>query len=217
LFVDQHPLAPTCATCHGSHGAADAQNITAACGHCHSRTLEYFDESPHLKAVREGKMSECISCHGYHDTPPPSLALFDTACPTCHAAGSPGLATAQKLKTVLTQAQQTLETANTELAQVEHLAPTAIRFRPRLQQARAHYLEALPVQHALNVERVDDLARSARSISDDVRGAIHGIEQDRRLNLLWLGLVWMYVLFAVGVAYLYRRERKEQGTEAGRH
>jgi hypothetical protein len=217
LFVDQHPLAPTCATCHGSHGAADAQNITAACGHCHSRTLEYFDESPHLKAVREGKMSECISCHGYHDTPPPSLALFDTACPTCHAAGSSGLATAQKLKTVLTQAQQTLETASTELAQVEHLAPTAIRFRPRLQQARAHYLEALPVQHALNVERVDDLTRSARSISDDVRGAIHGIEQDRRLNLLWLGLVWMYVLFAVGVAYLYRRERKEQGTEAGRH
>jgi len=216
LFVDQHPLAPTCATCHGSHGAADVQGITAACGHCHSRTLEYFNQSPHHKAVQAGKMSECTSCHGFHDTPPPSLALFDTACPTCHAADSPGFATAQKLKTLLTQAQQELETAKVELAQVERLAPTAERFRPRLQQAQAHYLEALPVQHAMNIERVEDLTRSARSISEDVRGALHGIEQDRRLNLLWLALVWVYILFAAGVAYLYRRERQQQSREAGR-
>ncbi len=46
---------------------------------------------------------------------------------------------------------------------------------------------------------------------------VHGIEQDRRLSLLWLAVVWVYVLFAVGVAYLYRRERTQQGTEAGRH
>ncbi len=127
LFVDQHPLAPTCATCHGSHGAADAQNITAACGHCHSRTLEYFNESPHHKAVQDGKMSECISCHGYHDTPPPDLALFDTACPTCHAADSRGFATAQKLKTLLAQTQQSLETAAAELEHAERIAPTTAR------------------------------------------------------------------------------------------
>jgi Zn finger protein HypA/HybF involved in hydrogenase expression len=217
LFVDQHPLAPTCATCHGSHGASDVQGITAACGHCHSRTLEYFNESPHRKAVQDGKMSECVSCHGYHDTPAPNLTLLDTTCPACHAADSQGFATAQKLKAMLTQAQQSLETANLELVQIERIAPTAVRFRPRLQQARANYLEALPVQHALRVERVDDLTRSARSISEDVRSAIHGIEQDRRLSLLWLAVVWVYVLFTAGVAYLYRRERRQQGTQPGRH
>ncbi len=217
LFVDEHPMAPSCASCHGEHGAAppEAGSIARACGHCHQRTREYLEAGPHLKAVTEGAMTECVSCHGYHDIARPDRELFDRACPQCHAPDTPPFALGQKLKTILTQTESELTESSSELARLSELSPTVARLRPRLQQGWAHYNEVLPVQHALDLQRVGDLARSARSVGEEVRAAVHGAEQQHHVRLLLLGLVWFFVLFAVAVTYLYRsehaRERAEQG------
>jgi hypothetical protein len=217
LFDEEHPLAPTCATCHGAHGATAPQvgSISMVCGHCHNRVRQYFNDGPHRKAADEGKMSECVSCHGYHDTTEPDHALFDTTCPTCHATDSAGFAAAQKLKTLLSQTEESVATATDEIDQVAKISPTVVRYRPRLQQGWAHFLEALPVQHSLAVDRVADLTRSARSISDEVRGAVHGIREENRVRYLWLALAWVFILFAVGVAYAYRRERQRERQRHG--
>jgi hypothetical protein len=210
LLVDEHPRAPTCATCHGAHGttAPHIGAISKTCGHCHSRTLGYFNEGPHGRAAREGKMSECIGCHGYHDTAPPDRALFDIACRGCHAAGDSAVATGERLKILLSRAGESLQTAADEMAAVQTVSPTVVRLRPRLQQAHAYLMEALPVQHALDLERVDDLTRAARSISEDVRAAVHGVREDLRMRWLGLGVAWIFILFTAAVAYLYRRERR---------
>ena len=217
LFDEEHPLAPTCATCHGAHGATapEVGSISLVCGHCHMRTREYFNGSPHRKAVDEGKMSECVSCHGYHDTTHPDHTLFDTACPTCHAAESPGIAAAQRLKTLLSQAQDSVATADAEVTQTSATFPTVVRYRPRLQQGWAYFMEALPVQHSLSVDRVADLTRSTRSVSDEVRAAVHGIEGESRLRYLWLALAWVAILFAAAVASLYRRQRRREKPPEG--
>ena len=212
LFDDEHPLAPTCATCHGAHGATALQNgtIGTVCGQCHTRTREYFSASPHQRAADAGKMSECVSCHGYHDIARPDHTLFDTACPQCHAADSPALATAQKLKTLLTRANESLETSAAEMTRAQTVFPTVVRYRLRLQQATAYFMEALPVQHSLALDRVDDLTRNARSISEDVRASIHGVEQQRQVRYVGLGLVWIFILFAVGTAALFKRELRRR-------
>jgi hypothetical protein len=215
LFVDEHPAAPTCATCHGAHGASDVQ-VTKMCGHCHTRTREYFEQSPHRTAVQQGKMSDCVSCHGYHDIAPPSSHLFETSCPACHGGDQAASATAQKLKTLVDQASASLDTAANQLAAAEPMSPTLARFRPRLEQARALFMEALPVQHSLAVERVADLVRSARSITDEVRLAVHGVAEQSRLRYLWLAVVWVVILFAVGVTFLYQRERRARAQRGGR-
>jgi len=217
LFDEDHPLAPTCATCHGAHGATAPQvgSIGAVCGHCHARTREYFDQSPHRRAANEGKISECAGCHGYHDITPPDRALFDTTCPACHAADSAPFATAQQLKTMLSQTQDAVATAGEELAEAAKLMPTVSRYRPRLQQSWAYFMEALPVQHSLAVDRVADLTRSARSISDEVRDAAHGVKEDTQLRYLWLALAWVFILVAVGVTYLYRKERQRERAAPG--
>jgi hypothetical protein len=212
LFDDDHPLAPTCATCHGAHGATAPQagSIRMICGHCHARTREYFKAGPHRQAADEGKISECVSCHGDHDTTRPDRGLFDTACQRCHPADSAAFATGQKLKTLLSRADESLEACAGELARAEPLFPTVVRYRPRLQQAQAHFMEALPVQHSLNVERVDDLTRSARSIAEDVRASIHGVEQQSQLRYLELTLAWGAILSAVAVARLYLKEKRRE-------
>lgn len=217
LFVDEHPSAPTCATCHGTHGAVALQGVAVGevCGHCHSRTREYFNESPHKKAADEGKMSECTSCHGYHDTAPPDRILFDTACGRCHPVDSPPYLAGQKIKTMLTQTNESLQTAVGEMAEVEEVSPTVVRYRSRLQQARAYFMEALPVQHSLAADRVDDLTRNARSIGDEVRASVHGVQEEMRLRYVGLGVVWVCILFAGAVAYLYGRERQRARTQDG--
>ena len=217
LFDEEHPGAPTCATCHGAHGAVAPQagSINSVCGHCHARTRGYFNESPHRKAADDGKMSECISCHGYHDTVHPDRTLFDTACPSCHAADSPPFAIAQKLKTLLSQTEDAVATAGGEIAEAAKVSPTVARYRPRLQQSWAYFMEALPVQHSLAVDRVTDLTRAARFISDEVRGAVHGVEQENRLRYLWLAVAWVAILFTVAVTYRYRTERRRQREQHG--
>ena len=217
LFVDEHPAAPTCVTCHGAHGATAPHGgeIRTVCGHCHARTAQYLDQGPHGKAANEGKLSECVSCHGYHDTTEPDLTLFDTSCPTCHASDSPPATVAQKLKTLLVQANEALKSADENLAEEAKLSPTVVRLEPRLHQGWAYFREALPVQHSLALDRVGDLTRSARSISDEVEGAVHGAEQEGKLHYLLLAVAWMFILLAVGVTYLYRRERQQRRAATG--
>jgi len=216
LLDEEHPSAPTCATCHGAHGATAPQvgSIRAVCGHCHSRTREYFNQGPHRKPADEGQMPECVSCHGYHDTAEPDRGLFDTTCQGCHSVDSPALVAAQKLKTLLSRTQEALETAAADLAREQALSPAVARYRPRLQQARANFMEALPLQHSLAVDRVDDLTRSARSMAEEVQASIHGAEQESQLRYLALALAWLFILFTVGVAYRYRRQRQRERDHA---
>lgn len=212
LLIDRHPSAPTCATCHGAHGAVAPHvgSISAVCGHCHVRTREYFNDGPHAKATAEQQMSECISCHGYHDTVHPDRALFDEACGTCHAADSHAMAVGQKLKTVLSRSEEALESSGDALRRAERHFPSVARYRPRLQQARAYFLEALPVQHSLALERVEDLTRSARSVGEEIQASIHGVEQESSWRYVALALVWMFIVFTVSIAYLYRRDRRSE-------
>jgi hypothetical protein len=210
LFADNHPAAPTCPTCHGNHGAAGLQagSIIDVCGHCHERTREYFHEGPHGRAAQEGKMSECVSCHGYHDIVLPTSELFDTTCADCHAEDSAAFLEGQKLKTLLQRAHESLERAHLELERVERVAPIVGRQHSRLQQARASYMQALPVQHSLGVARVEELARHARSVAEEVRASVHGVEEDMRLRYVGLTLAWAFILFTAAVAYRYKQEQR---------
>jgi hypothetical protein len=187
--------------------------VSTVCGHCHQLAREYFNAGPHGEAAAAGKMSECVSCHGYHDIAPPDRSLFDTACVSCHGPESEPFAVGQKLKTILSRSSESLETAITELARQAVLSPSVARYRPRLQQARAHLMEAFPVQHALTTDRVEDLARNARSVTEEVWASLHGVEEERRVRYVGLAFCWAFILFAAGLTYLFLRERQQARDE----
>jgi hypothetical protein len=215
LSVADHPAAPSCADCHGAHGAtAMGASPRASCGHCHRRAQEYFDRGPHRAAVEAGRMENCISCHGDHETPVPTHQLFDTACRGCHAPESPAFADGQKLKAVLLQAAESVEKASRELAEAKQRFPTLSRFDTYLLQGRAYLMESLPVQHALAVDEVEDLARAARSVSDDVRSSIHGIRHTERIRYVELAVMWIFIVLASVTAVLLRAELQRRRTVA---
>ncbi len=70
-------VAPTCSTCHGSHGIRPvddpagkvaAENIPETCGSCHSFILAAFKDSVHANVKPEGdrKPPVCTNCHDSH-------------------------------------------------------------------------------------------------------------------------------------------------------
>jgi hypothetical protein len=94
LLENQDVRAPSCASCHGSHGAkppADSE-VVDVCGKCHTATQALYEESRH--ALVQAVSPKCWTCHGTHDVSLTSEALFlhDTpptyVCATCHEAGT---------------------------------------------------------------------------------------------------------------------------------
>lgn len=211
LLKEGNTKAPSCATCHGSHGAAPpgVEDVSKVCGTCHINERLFFNAGPHKKPMDEKKISECTSCHGNHDIAP-SGKLFETTCLRCHALDSKAVAEGQKLATLLVAAQQALEEAGRALNAAASQAYDVSPYRSRMIEARAYVIQALPVQHSLDLNRAEELSRRARSIAEDVRAQVHGLLGVRGLHVLGLALVWGYLILTLLVVLLYRRERRRR-------
>jgi len=96
--------APTCADCHGSHGAAPpgVESLVHVCSNCHVNTAEAYRESAHASTpdmrcgachegadeIPGGRQSGCAACHGTHAIPEPGAWMFTGEevghCGHCH-------------------------------------------------------------------------------------------------------------------------------------
>lgn len=82
--------APTCNTCHGSHGATPpgVDSVANVCAQCHVREADFFKASKKAAVFAAMGQGQCVVCHGNHDIQPPKdtwIGLDDKAiCSTCH-------------------------------------------------------------------------------------------------------------------------------------
>ncbi len=89
LLINQDMRAPTCASCHGSHGAKPPRSseVVGVCGKCHTATQTLYEQSRHAKLTVGPK---CWTCHGAHDVAQPDESRFfhpkppEIDCTTCH-------------------------------------------------------------------------------------------------------------------------------------
>ena len=84
--------------------------------------------------------------------------------------------------------------------------------------SRAAYLiwKRLPVQHSLAVARRRPDPQRALD-REDVRSSVYGVAQGRQLRYVGLAWSWIFLLFTVALAYLYkaptRRRRRAERAE----
>ncbi|MCX6155699.1 MAG: cytochrome c3 family protein [Candidatus Kapabacteria bacterium] len=82
--------APTCNSCHGSHGATPPgiESISNVCGTCHNFNGELFAKSPHKAAFDKKHLPECETCHGNHGIKQTSEEMIGigekSVCIKCH-------------------------------------------------------------------------------------------------------------------------------------
>ena len=198
LIKEGNLSAPTCVSCHSSHGAMPpaARSVADVCGSCHAQNLKFFQKSPLIAMGIPG----CVQCHGNHAIQHPDenlLAGKDGVCMTCHQEGDDGQKRAQamaaditKLDTAIQQAKATLDAADRAGMDVSSAAA-------ELTGARSHLLMSRTTIHSLDQSKVDAEIEQgmpiAAKVEQEGRDKLAEVQNRRKgvafFSLLVLGIV----------------------------
>lgn len=117
--------APTCSTCHGSHGATPpgAESVANICAQCHVREAELFKKSKKADLFKSMGTGDCLTCHSNHHIEHPQaswIGLDDKAiCSTCHDDKMPGAAVITSVRKGFDDLQGRLASAQDVLDRAE--------------------------------------------------------------------------------------------------
>jgi len=201
--------APNCVTCHSSHGAQPpgVKEIEKVCGSCHRRTAEAFDISVHKKAFDEKGYPECGVCHNYHDVIRFNTQTLDSVCRKCHEPGSKGFDVAQRMKTMLLNAEALFSKAKSSLNDAQSKGLPVYGLEQHLNDAKTYLYSVYPLVHTSVIDSIEfPLARS-RSISNDVLTEVQRLESRHRESTLLITVFWFYVMLTVLTVEAYLRIR----------
>jgi hypothetical protein len=174
LLDNQDFRAPTCATCHGTHGAAPpgVNEVANVCGTCHAAAQDDYLKSPHAKAGAGAP--QCVVCHGRHDVSQPSEALYQGSeprhCNACHAPNSAPGQVAQSLYDTITSAAQAYDQAEAAVQSARLVGMLVSPLEGQLREANTDLITARGDQHTLDIATVQGQTDQTRKIANQVQG-----------------------------------------------
>lgn len=212
--------APTCSTCHGSHGATPP-GVTAVanvCAQCHVREAELFRASPKKAIFDQIGQAECLACHSNHRIEHPTdawVGLKDPAvCATCHDTTTKGADTIVTIRTGLDELTAAINDGEAVLGRAERVGMLVDDGQTMLREAVGHQIHARVLVHAFAPKLFQDMAdpgvRAARESRAVGERALHDL-QVRRLGLL--GATIVIVGFLVTLWFKIRRLAVSRATE----
>ncbi len=199
---------PTCADCHGIHGAVPpgVGEVANVCGSCHFVIARHFREGAHALAVRDIGVPKCISCHAAHDVAPASSELYagnaPGRCGSCHPAASEPSRVGVAIQDLIGGAQEGLARVEAELARLHRQGLDVREPAGLVVEARAAVIEAKPVAHALQVApvkvRTDRALRLLGRAEEQARLLREELEGRRRALkvalVLTLGIIGLLII-----------------------
>lgn len=205
--------APTCATCHGSHGAVPPgfRSVEAVCGKCHVREKELFGQSPHASSVEGGDFAGCEVCHSNHDVRPATTEILDRMCALCHMGETEPLARRDRIAAALRSTETELASTRDSLQAASAQGLVTEDDQLLLDEAVTAFKGARVVQHAIDVDRLEEATGEARANLERVSKRIASEREEKRLKrLLVLPVVAFLALMSLG--FLVRQRRIERHT-----
>lgn len=199
--------APTCTSCHGTHGAAPPAfgDVDKVCGGaCHTEERRYFAAGPHREGLARQEEPECVSCHTAHAITPATPDRLNKLCVECHDQGSKEQQLGQKLYTEYMAASHEIDQAEAQAAKAEAVPINTDDYRARLEEARTYLSEALPAAHSVNQEIVLGYTARARSVGREVQTEIYAKLGQIGVNKLLLIVFWFYVGLTIVVVRRFR-------------
>jgi cytochrome c553 len=203
--------APTCVTCHGSHGATPpgTKEVGEVCGKCHGRQRELFEKSPHAEAAKAGLFNECVSCHGNHGIQKASVELFAKACVQCHANDPKQLQVRDNIAGLIRQAQTNYEHTVTMVhdATVRGLATDDEQLE--LQEAKTQVTQLEALQHTLSPDELRPSALRSEAVVAEIVVGVNRLEKIERWKRHALVPIWIF-LGIMAVLFWAKREQFER-------
>jgi hypothetical protein len=204
--------APTCVTCHGSHGATPpgTAQVGQVCGKCHVRQRELFEKSPHAEAAAAGLFNECVSCHGNHGIQKASVELFAKTCVQCHAKDPKQLQLRDDIAGLIRRAQDGCSNAVTVVhdATVRGLATDDEELL--LQEAKTQVTQLEAMQHLLAVDQLQPVVKRSDEIVKLTLADVADLERIERWKRHALTPIWAF-LALMAIIFWAKRRQLEQG------
>jgi len=214
LLIKGNTEAPSCPTCHTSHGAAlpGYAEVIDVCGQCHSAAKKYYLTGGHRSGRERGsKAPRCITCHGRYDVQSPTLDLFlgdePRHCGACHAPDSLERAAIEAMYQTLARAEEALQGAEQTLEKARAQGLSLEAPASRLQAARAELAEAAAAQHAVRLETIQERTDKVEAISAEVQRTVEEAIARREQTQLLPGKITAAVLVAGGIVFAILRRR----------
>jgi len=209
--------APTCTTCHGSHGAAPpgVAAVANVCASCHVLQGKFFEESPHKQAFRKLELPSCVTCHEGHRIHHPDDNFVGTGksaiCATCHIGSEPAGQMAdgahknfRHLEAEIVSARSLLDRAARAGMDVTDADMELAQANDALAKARVSLHSAQPGRVAADLEAGAKIVANARTAGN---AALR--ERDNRRKAIVLPVMALAGLFATAGLYIRSLERKQ--------
>ncbi len=200
--------APTCSTCHGSHGAVPpgVTEVANVCAQCHAREADLFRQSPKKAIFDEMGQPECLTCHGNHLIEHPVdrwVGLQESAvCAMCHDATMKGSDTILAIRNRLDQLSASIDRGEAILSRAELAGMLVDDGRVALRSARDHQIHTRVLVHGFAVDPFEEMAdqgtRAAVESQAVGEQALREL-QTRRRGLLAATIVIMGFLMTLGI------------------
>lgn len=184
--------APTCSTCHGSHGATPpgTSSVANVCAQCHVREGELFAASPKKPVFEAMGQKDCLACHGNHRIVHPQdswIGLKEPAvCATCHDETTGGAATIAAVRQGLDGLTARMESARVLLDRAERAGMLVDEGRAALREANEHAIHSRVLVHAFATRPFEQMA--AEAVASAGRAQRVGAEAMRELQYRRRGL-----------------------------
>ena len=210
--------APTCTTCHGSHGATPPgiAAVTNVCATCHVLQGKFFEESPHKQAFAKLELPSCVTCHESHRIHHPDDDFLGTGksaiCATCHIASEPAGQMADGTHKSLRHIEAEIVNAKSLLDRADRAGIDVADAQMELTQANDALAKARVSLHSAQPARVAaDLEAGAKVVAHmQAVGNMALKERDHRRKAIVLPVMALAGLFVTTGLYIRALERKEK-------
>ncbi len=172
-LVDKGDLsAPTCSTCHGSHGAAPpgVDSVVNVCSTCHVFQAQLFDSGPHKDAFSSMGLPGCVTCHSNHGIQHPTDAFIGidkgAVCIKCHSTGEPGYEAASKIHAQLVKLDTSIARSRAILGRAEQAGVEVGPAQLDLNQAQDDLTKARVSIHTVELKAVDENVNAGLKVTE---------------------------------------------------
>ena len=210
--------APTCADCHGNHGATPPGLVTVSqvCGECHASNRDLFSESPHKQAFAELNLPECEACHGNHAVQAASVELIGidekAKCTECHDTESNGYAAAFQIRATIDSLAREVDLAQAMRSKAQKAGVEVRDENMSLVNAKNALIQVEAIVHTFSVAKVEESAKEGFKTAEEAKqigqNALEEVGRRRKL----LAVMVVMTLLVAGLLVLYIREREKKRT-----
>lgn len=204
--------APTCSSCHGSHGATPpgVTEVANVCAQCHLREAELFQASPKKAIFDAIGQGECIVCHSNHRIEPPADAWIGlqegTVCAQCHDNDLGGAATIRTMRENLDRLSSGVSSADAVLTRAEHAGMLVDEGRSALRDAREHQVQSRVLVHTFAAEPFSRTSAEGAAAAGRAQEAGNAAMRELEFRREGLGVAILLILaFLVTLGLKIRR------------